>query len=625
LLTFFRETWAPTPVIAPWNGGSGFWPKDNTTAAEAILASSSARLAPFGAAIRQARTHVATRGWAQRPDGDEKLALLQWLRSNLPDVALPWLDAAVVLTKDRMLFPPLLGTGGNDGRLDFSNNFQQRVVEVTSGTWKDALIGALFGDATPSKFQGSAGQFQPAANERTNPWDFVLLIEGSMLFVAATSRRLEQGSTRMSFPFHAKAAGGSPTVTDGDEDASRNEIWLPLWKRPAGLREVARLFAEGRATVGGGDRARAASTALDFARAATSLGVDRGVDEFCRTGFHVRNGLSYFATPLGRVRTHDIRATRLLDDLDARGWYDRLRSKTSGKTVPARIALVRQRLEQAMFAAVGNGALAPVMLALADVDREVGRSPGFIAKSFVAPAPRLQPQWGDEVDDGTVEQRLGAALAARPGVRARLLPLDQQGRGFDRLDNGRCVFLDRPLVDNLHALLHRENSEWASGQPQGPTWIVRARCSLSDIAAFIDGRVDDVLVERWARGFSLLAEPPSFASPQSSVLPPAVYALLALVHVRSFGGEALPRTPTMLARATAGDASGATEAAARRLSAAGARLAFRSLVEPAARMRRIAAALAIPISPPQLRTLEAMFAPPHRKSRSADQPDQPQS
>ncbi len=620
LLEFFGERWVPTPVIAPWNGGSGFWPKDNTTGADAIVASSSPRLTPYAAVIAQARDYVAARGWSQRPEGADKLALLQWLRSNLPDRALPWLDAAVVLASRGMLFPPLLGTGGNDGRLDFSNNFQQRVAQLVSGSWGELLSAALFGDPAPSKFQGSIGQFLPAADARTNPWDFVLLIEGAMLFVAATSRRLEQGAQRMSFPFHAKAAGGSPTVTDGDEEDSRNEIWLPLWTQPAGFAEVRRLFAEGRATVCGGEETRSASTALDFARAATSLGVDRGVAEFCRVGFHVRNGLSYFATPLGRVGTLDIGATRLLDDLDA--WYDRFRRATRDKSAPARLSLVRRRLEQAMFDALGGGTLAPVMLGLADAERELGRSPSFVAKAFISPAPRLQAAWAPSVSYGsTVEQRLGAALAAKQGMRQRLLPIDASGR-FASVETTSCVFLDRPLVENLHALLRREDIDWERGRTSRAS-IVAERCSLSDIAAFIDARVDDALVERWARAFTLLAEPTPPLSLSPLELPPVAYALLAVVHSRSLGGEVIPRVPSMLSRATSGDAVAATEAAARRLTAAGAQLGFRKLVEPPARTRRIAAALAFPVSSAQQRTLEALFIPaegrPHPRLQTSQE------
>lgn len=36
LVRFFVEKFEPTPVVAPWNGGSGFWPKDNRKGFDAI-------------------------------------------------------------------------------------------------------------------------------------------------------------------------------------------------------------------------------------------------------------------------------------------------------------------------------------------------------------------------------------------------------------------------------------------------------------------------------------------------------------------------------------------------------------------------------------------------------------
>ncbi len=292
LISFFQQDWVPTPLAAPWNGGSGFYPKDNTDAADAILASKSTRLKMYGAVLSDIRRHIAIQGWTERPADDEKLELLQYLRSTMPDQFLAWLDAAVVLGDDKAMFPPLLGTGGNDGRFDFSTNFQQRVVEVlNSGLSPES---ALFATPTASKYKGTLGQFLPSAGERTNPWDFVFLIEGALFLSASASRRLESTSGgTLAFPFHARAAGGSGTSSEGDEEESRNELWLPLWHAAASAREIRRLFSEGRAKVGQGDASRVAMTSLDFARAITTLGVDRGIAEFVRIGFYVRNGLAY--------------------------------------------------------------------------------------------------------------------------------------------------------------------------------------------------------------------------------------------------------------------------------------------------------------------------------------------
>ncbi|MCA9627049.1 MAG: hypothetical protein KC766_05270, partial [Myxococcales bacterium] len=44
LWAFFLNQYAPTPLLAPWNGGSGFYPKDSRAGIDPIAASSAARL-----------------------------------------------------------------------------------------------------------------------------------------------------------------------------------------------------------------------------------------------------------------------------------------------------------------------------------------------------------------------------------------------------------------------------------------------------------------------------------------------------------------------------------------------------------------------------------------------------
>src|SRR5690606_22539753 len=134
-------------------------------------------------------------------DGDTKAALLAELRAELSDDALAWLDAAVLLTEASPKYPPLLGTGGNDGRLDFTNNFMQRIVTVVDPETGHAREGAaallalaLFGEAQPGIPSAAIGQFAPGmaggtnqtsgfdAKALVNPWDFILMLEGALLF-----------------------------------------------------------------------------------------------------------------------------------------------------------------------------------------------------------------------------------------------------------------------------------------------------------------------------------------------------------------------------------------------------------------------------------------------------------
>ena len=598
---FFINEWKPSPVVAPWNSGSGFWPSTSDEALQTIEMSTDPRLAAYAGTISAARKAISTLRLEDAPEkGEPKTRLLTYLRANVSEEALGWLDAAAVLTDDEPIYPALLGTGGNDGRQDFSNNFMQRVLSAFEEPRN--LQSSIFSVAARAGTSRSMGQFFPASLERSNAWDFILAIEGSLMLAGAATRRLESrhGGT-LAFPFHARAASAS-TLADGEE--GHGELWLPRWSRPSTCREVRKLFSEGRAKTSTGG----AATGLDFARSVASLGVDRGLSEFIRFSFQARNGKNYFATSLGRFATRDVPAARLLDDIDS--WFKQFRQKATGKIVPGRVALARRRLEQAMFEAAGTGVLGPVLLELGDAELALAQSRTFTAKAFVRPLSKLPATWRTAVADGSVEQRLAAALAGRPGMRGRLIPLEQQGRSFGRGDEASVVFTERPLIDNLHALLLREDVE-DQQQRRGPGEESRHWCcTLTDIAHFINKDVDDALVERWLRALVLVDEGPvALPNDALTIQPPASFALVALVHNRRLGDDLLPRTVGVLARACAGDAVGATEVAIRRLNACARPLPVCALFEPTVRMRRIAAALAFPLHPKQRRTLESMVLP----------------
>jgi CRISPR-associated protein Csx17 len=202
---FFLDRYRPTPLVAPWNNGSGFSPKDKKAleAVELLRASTNDRLAPYRAAWLAAQATVergAIKGWSKED-------LIQACRAELPDASVAWIDAAIVLTSDEPRFPPLLGTGGNDGRLDFSATFMHRLADVLglrpgrrapsrtdSQGW---LAAALHGDSLVAGVKAAVGQFDPGsagganssptgeAPSVVNPWDFVLTLEGALLFSGA--------------------------------------------------------------------------------------------------------------------------------------------------------------------------------------------------------------------------------------------------------------------------------------------------------------------------------------------------------------------------------------------------------------------------------------------------------
>jgi CRISPR-associated protein Csx17 len=602
LLDFFSTRYAPTPIVAPWNGGSGFYPKDNQDGIQAIEQSSAERFAPYRRAIAACRELVARAGLTQRPDIDAKPAFLEQVRASVADDALPWIDAAVALEEEGPAYPPLLGTGGNDGRLDFSNNQMQRLAELLlDGVGARPLLSAsLFATPEPRLVDVAIGQFRPAsaggANAGTgfdrgslvNPWDYVLALEGAMVFAVAVTRRAESSAPgEISFPFTVRASGvGYGSAARSDEDGARHEMWLPLWSRPASYDEIRALFGEGRAKIG----ARAARTGVDFARAIASLGVDRGIDEFSRVGFLVRNGLAYFATPLGDWSVARVPTSGLLAELD--DWLVRLGRAASGKNAPSTLRRAATRVDEAILALCRRGEprqVGDLLIALGGVEAVCARSPG--AREAVRPLPVLGPSWLAAADDGSAELRLAAALASG-GLRRYLSPARRRGNAHVwGTSDGDLVWVDRPLVDNLIAVARRRES--AGARPSLDGSIVAA---AADVAAFLDGELDDERLDALAWGLCSIAPGGGLApAPDDGRKLPAVFALCRLAVERNPEARVeLPLTRGIVGRLASGDSTAATRLAIRRLRGAGLVPRSGPVEVPSALARRCAAALVFP-------------------------------
>ena len=244
-----------------------------------------------------------------------------------------WLSAAVVLAEDGSPeWPSLLGTGGNDGNLDFTNNFMQQLGKLFDlasadghpiAAARELLANALWLEPANTLSSTAVGQYQPGAaggadsptgfttGNLVNPWDFVLMMEGSLLFSSRATRRLDPNEfSRVSAPFAVRSHAAG-FASPGSEKAQRGEQWMPLWSRPATLADVVALFGESRVQL----NRRTASRPVDVARAISRLGVARGIDAFARYGYLERNGQSTLAVPLGRVSVRQHPRAHLIDDL----------------------------------------------------------------------------------------------------------------------------------------------------------------------------------------------------------------------------------------------------------------------------------------------------------------------
>lgn len=566
---FLLDAYQPSPIVSPWNSSSGFGP-EGAGELHAIESSTDSRLGPYRSAIEAARRLLATAAAADWPKDKYKENLIAACRSRLPDGCVPWIDAAVVLVDGGAVFPPTLGTGGNDGRLEFSRNFHQRVLDVLAiattprsnpAGW---LADALYDHARSAGLRGrSPGQFDPgaaggvnsapdgAADGVLNPWDWVLLIEGSLLLASGSARRLAAGASgRAAAPFTVDAsAGGYASASDAER--SRGELWAPLWSRPATLPEARRLFAEGRADW----RQAHARSGLDVAKAAASLGVDRGIAAFARHAFVERFGLSTVAVPVGRFAVRERPAVAPLADLD--GWIGRVRR---GSNPPAGVTAGLRAVDRASFALAAQGGserLLAVLVETARLEVAIGQATAFRSRAQVPPVDGLDAdRWLPllSLADAGPEIRLAACLAsgrdatgagaARSGpgaLRLLLRPITLDSRGRTEWSDGPAVVegLGRRRTASVLAAAHARRVVQAAQERRTtygehsvglPTGFATGRsASLADVIALAEGRLDDARLASALAALLLLNWSGQSSSMPDSALPAVIPPALATV------------------------------------------------------------------------------------------------
>jgi CRISPR-associated protein Csx17 len=441
-----------------------------------------------------------------------------------------------------------------------------------------------------------------------NPWDYVLMLEGAIALAGSPTRRLGAGRDGVGFPF---TVDSTPVgYGSAGKDATRGELWLPLWDRPARFSEVRALLAEGRAEVG---RTRAWS-GVTFAQAVAGLGVDRGIREFVRFEFQQRFGDSYLATPVGRFSVPDAPrdGVELVRSLNAKLADLRFacRTKAEGAKAdpPSRFPSCMRRIDAAIFEFCEHGGedrLAGVLRALGNAERElaVGDFPPDRRRTR-RPLGGLSPDWTAACDDGSVEYRLarGVAFISSPAsekvppLRAYLEPVERGKKGWAWADQARAVVWSAgPLSRNLGAILARRILDAERAENKVFPLSSRLPISLTDVSRFLAGQVDDRRLEELLWGFVLIEHPAGpvarpAAKDESPDPLPRAYALLKLTllpgrigwvaagdrvvlrHFHRADGEqgvAVRSESSMFTRLRAGDVSGACEVAVRRLRVAG--------------------------------------------------------
>lgn len=538
---FLLEEYRPSPILAPWNSVSGFWDiRPAASAHRAVRAAEFApdpRMEPVVETIQIARSVIEQElGFDREAAKEHKEDVIQALRSRLPETAVRWLDAVAVVTEEGSTFPPLLGSGGNDGRLEFTAKYYQRLRQVIpfgnednsdSPYEREASVGWLTetlwaedsGDHHTPLIGDTTGQFHPGAvggpnataadyegEALVNPWEYVLGLEGTLLLAASVARRSDRdarGEASVPFTTRGSTATGYPSASSveefgdrGGQPASRGELWLPLWERPATYREVAHLFSEGRAQIG----RRQARSGREFAQAAVRLGVDRGITEFRRFSFIRRSGRNHLALPLGSLTVQHRPEVRLLDEVEP--FIERLRRLRRGDGGPARYGRVLRRLDRAVFRFCSQGGartLQRVLRALGRAERALATAPpGFREEHYLVPLQGLSTRWVEACDDGSPSYRLAAAAASLWGqgevgaVRTHLEPVVREGGRYHWTDRTQSVSWGTGrLARNLAAVMERRVQDGLAANLDTLPLTGWMRVAPGHVGRFLRGEVED--------------------------------------------------------------------------------------------------------------------------------------
>lgn len=602
-----------SPLIAPWQTGTGYLPIGTREAGGAALTRLLRAEHAGTLAFRNAfRDFAATLGIALSDDpstwreamksadvpSDENI--LRTLRNRVESPsALRWLDAVgMSASRDQRSgspwWFPLLASGGGEASGQYIVNYQQRLGaallddQPQSRRRLEASVvgtnsqGALEADAMGAMYYPSlmqvpnAGQrFLSDPKRRVNPWDFILLLEGSLVWAMSATRRKGVASERASFPFYCRSSfGGSMTIgpkeVEGAQGSiSRGELWCPTWSKPSTLREIQQVFGEGRIQVD----ARACSRSLDFALAMTGFGVDRGLQAFHRYSLLERSGsgrqTTLLAVPSGCF-VPEIRAggTNLAD---LRGFAESMVTNLVDNG-QRRLMLARMEFERAWFVATASMGSATTSRVSAPLDllvatgrlmRELGAHsarPGVVkvrkgertAERLIAPVGSLGVGWADitEHPDDSHEYRLARAVAGIAGwgeptaadrrqwavesLRANLLPLVRRGNVWvwDARTRSAVWSREAALEANLAAVLRRRLIDASRGTGNGqPLWS-SSGAGFDDLLAFWRGEVDELRMTDFIHGLALIdtrGEPVESRRPVAST--PGLHAAFELPRV----------------------------------------------------------------------------------------------
>ncbi len=507
------------------------------------------------------------RGWADAQKKSTKAksgrALALW-QASAEECTLELFTAHAVPAA-RISFNPILGSGGNAGKRDFSDGWEQAIdalaapigaatkkvskhgTKTTNSpesaildeskrkhleiealllgkpmTWMLEKLNAASWFSNANKLYNS-GQ-EPYREGFLSPWAMALACEGLAFLGGGVSRRLGARAYAVgAFPFVTRAA--APNVS---EEAGRDlaEVWAPIWERPMTVPEVRALFARGRAEVQG----RGVLTPSAFATAIVRRGVDAGILEFRRfilgrttsaNTFEPRcEGVFRMPRPAGEAGIPLLSASPTALSTALRRLLDLVDRLPNDRKVGGRWRFVGLRgpIEGAMLRLVAvpedpEATRAVLDAVVSSLDR-IDRNRSF-REARVSWEP-LPVEWLPSLftsEAPSVEARLAMAMVSafpvsRPFTLYRF-GVDWKGSRFEHSERpaARWVWGPGLLPRVLSDVLNRRTLDWESARKAQRSQEEPVRLMMpatrAHVSQWLDGIVDERLLAQWTSRLAL--------------------------------------------------------------------------------------------------------------------------
>ncbi len=420
---FVLKQYRPSPIVGPWSYNKY---ENAITSCKDVLVSE--RFKSYKETVDRIKDVISEFCKITKTEKFEKSSInlktkplfLRLCRNTLPDDAIPWLDAVFVLTGQDVKYAPILGSGANDGNFDMAGNFLTKLKMLLddkntneSKTW---LESALFGETVKldkARMMGHNPDGAGGPNSGTgfegkplsNPWEYVLMMEGTIMFGGSIARRQSMNTGKAVFPFTTNAAniGYATASSDDGGNNARGEIWLPMWQNPITYKELVHVCNEGRIQLDG----RQAKTGIEFARAIASYGAERGISEFQQFCILKRKGDAYLTINANKIQAAYEPAVHLLSEIDA--WYNPIIKQSASKEASASI----KRMVRNLDGAIVKFCKYQTKQLMLDVLVLVGKLERYTAR-YEDPktALKLSQNWLEYCYDGSVEFRLSTSIAS---------------------------------------------------------------------------------------------------------------------------------------------------------------------------------------------------------------------